>query len=230
MIEFDGEFYAAIIGAIVGSVLGGCVSYFLQRQSLRAVRDEGLEQRKYRDKSLAYSMYIKVGDIFSNLTIANSELKATVARAANQKRAAGWQDLQPFATLPMLVHFSPDEKSLLLHLKKHSLFNDISSLDRVHNNYIEMIGVYGRKRTEFTSALPIESMDESRFTSALAKADMLRFGPTMGELDQLVQHLIKSMPADIAATEQILQRLGTLFMDEFQEVLKFEPKPVQPSA
>lgn len=63
MIDFESNFWAAVIGAIVG----GAISFFLQLVANYNARKERVEAKKEADQSLAYSLIFKALKIVNHL-------------------------------------------------------------------------------------------------------------------------------------------------------------------
>ena len=222
MIDFNSEFYAAITGAIVGSAVGGLISYHLQNKALQAVKQQALEDRKSVQLSLAYSTFIKLTRLFSNLSTTNAAVQEALQRASTKNIPFGWQPLQPFATLPDHINFSTEEMALLIHLKKIELFNNLVSMDAVHNNFIDMIAVYGAKRESLTQQLKVMAVDGSEFTTFLGMPDSLAFKPAMSELDQLANHIAEALPLNTNTAADLLEQLTSTIRENFGTSLRFE--------
>jgi membrane protein YqaA with SNARE-associated domain len=59
--------FSALGGSVIGSIVGGGISYWLQNKNLAAVTAQRAEDRFEARKSLAYSLFIKMGKLFSNV-------------------------------------------------------------------------------------------------------------------------------------------------------------------
>src|SRR4051812_43689018 len=115
------EFWAAVVGAIVG----GSIAAVLQWLALRAASNERKNAALERDQAEARSLVFKVIKIqsdFGNITRAFQEMQ----RLAKQHQMPfDWQACMPLANLPRQFEFSSSEMSVLLKTKDNDLFNDV---------------------------------------------------------------------------------------------------------
>src|SRR3546814_10422982 len=134
------EFWAAIIGAIIG----GLIALGIQLLALRAAKNQRLEEAAERKKALAHALLFKMAKILSNLENFKEYLQGPlkIANEAKLEREP-WELIQPLANYPDPIQFSTDEMAMLLSLKNDDLFNEILSMDQVHKD---------RKRTRLNSS------------------------------------------------------------------------------
>ncbi len=158
------EFWSAIAGAIVG----GVIALGIQLLALHAAAKDRREAAAERQKALGHALLFKTIQIYSHLRSFNGHLKdaQAVAEKAGQKTII-WQIVLPFANLPQRVHFSTDEMAMLLSLKDDDLFNDLVSMDELHNSTIDIFSTYTARRLSLTAELPTSSMEGEVGTTPL---------------------------------------------------------------
>lgn len=141
------EFWAAIIGAVVGALAAGGVTALLQQWQY------GREKRD-RDRAYAQSLFFKVLRIHSDLEGFNRHILEANRAAERDGVRAGWQTLKPIGNLPSKVSFSGEEMAFLLSLKDMPLFNRILSLDAIHGSTVDVFALYASRRQNLLEALP----------------------------------------------------------------------------
>jgi hypothetical protein len=137
------EFWAAVGGAIVG----GIIAFVIQLVVLRAAARQREKEAAERKKALGFSLFVKMMKIHSHLHLLHEHLEEPFER---DKEGGGgrepWQIVLPLANNPMHVHFSSDEMAMLLSLKNDDLFNDVISMDEIHNSTIDLFDTFKEKR------------------------------------------------------------------------------------
>lgn len=130
MENFGGEFWAAIAGAIVG----GLIALVIQLVALWAAKAERKEDHNERRRALGYALLFKMIQIYSNLRQLRDHLAGAYERGLEDGLEEPWQFVMPIVNVPDRVEFSTDEMSMLLSLGNDDVFNDLASLDQVHNS------------------------------------------------------------------------------------------------
>src|ERR1700727_2743355 len=80
--------FSALGGSIIGSIVGGAISYWLQNKNLAAIKAQHAEDRFEARKVLAYSLFIKMGKVYSNLNL----LRKTMQQYFDEGKAAGMEE------------------------------------------------------------------------------------------------------------------------------------------
>ena len=224
----SGEFWAAIVGAIVGSLSGGFVTWLLQRNQDR-------RQTLDRNKGLARSLIFKLMRIHSDLHGFKSHVDQCAANAKRDGIGLGWNSLRAIGNLPERVAFSAEEMGYLLSLGQLDLFDKVLSLDVLHSSTIGMFELYKERRLAVTDALAA-SMEGAIGTSELSDEQMAFFGPKFAELDLLVADISTRVDQDAGESREALQEtaiavrqtLGPKFSIEFKRTDDQSP-PIQPA-
>lgn len=190
------EFWAAVIGAIVGSLAGGGVTWFLQE---RQDKRRKLEQ----DQGLARSLFYKLMKIHSDLEGYRGHVAASVQFAQQNNLPNGWQSLRPIGNGPKNIEFSPNEMSYLLSLGNFDLFNTVHSLDVVHSSTIDIFELYATRRMALTDKLPAE-MNGLVGTTQFDAQQFPQFAPRSAELNKLVADIVGRVEQDAEESKQAM--------------------------
>lgn len=200
----DSEFWAAIAGAVVG----GVISYLLQRQNLEAAEKQRDKEKQDRNDALGNALIFKLIRIHSNLVGFEEHLKERLALAAQFGESdEPWQFYIPFVNLPSPVHFSSDEMGFLLSLKDDDLFNRIASFDEVHNSAIAIFSTLDSQRAVLTSQLPTETMEGEIGHIALTPEQAKYFRPKMVQLNSLIVQASAWCKTEVPNSRFLLIRL-----------------------
>jgi len=175
------EFWAAIAGAIVGSISSGGVTWFLQRGQLQ-------QQSSERNEGLARSLLFKVIKIHSDLYNLRDLILECKNNAKDRGLPIGWQSIQPPSSLPAKITFEADEMGFFLSLKKDDLFNRLMSLDNTHSSILENFSLYSQRRMALTDMLPAV-MQGTIGEAVLNDQQLAMVAPRAAELSQLIEDI-----------------------------------------
>jgi hypothetical protein len=197
------EFWAVILGAVVA----GMIAFVLQRINLNDAKRQRDEERDERRYAVALSLLFKMVKIHSNMVNLHQHVqeKLTEAEGGNKKREL-WQDYLPVANLPRAIHFSIDEMALLLSLKDDDLFNDLASIDEIHNSAVELFKKINSRRELLLAELPAK-MEGNRGTMLLTPEQMPYFRPKMVEINLLIQSAAEWCAEQTPKCRGLLERL-----------------------
>jgi len=190
------EFWAAVIGAIVGSVSGGVIAWLLQLSQDR-------RQTRARDQAIARALIFKLVRIHSDLSGFKTHVDECEIRAKRDGLPVGWQSLRAIGNLPERVSFTPDEMSYLLSLKNYKLFDKVLSLDVVHSSTIGIFELYKERRLALTDLLSA-TMDGMVGTATLNDIQKAFFDPKAAELDLLVADIRSRVEQDANESREAL--------------------------
>ena len=154
-------FASGTVGTLVGTLVGGGITLFGQRLSIRETRQHRSEDTRLRRLASTTSLMLKLCKIAKS--IINSE---TLLESRHAAAAAEGRDLSnPAAFCPPMVgagdkmEFSPDELATLLHLSENDIFNQCLGLDDMFNTYEQLIATYNEKRNMLTGRLQPAEFD-----------------------------------------------------------------------
>ena len=211
----SGEFWAAILGALVGALAGGGISALLQRWQHR-------REKRERDRATAQSLFFKVLRIHSDLEGYRQHVAKCDAEAEGKDLCRGWQSLMPIANGPGRIAFTPEEMALLLSLRDMDLFNRILSLDAVHGSTIDMFELYASRRQALLAMMPAD-MRGSIGTIALTEDDFRRVGPLVVEVQDIDAAIRDRAEKDAQEAEKALRGLNDALRPVLGYRLELEP-------
>jgi hypothetical protein len=177
------EFWAAVAGAVVG----GVIAFIIQLIILREAAKQRAKENDERRQALGHALLFKMIKIHSNLYGFDQHLEERFAEAEKDGfEGEPWQIYLPLANTPAPVRFSTDEMAMLLSLKDDDLFNDIVSLDEVHNGTIDIFRTLNARRQALTEELPAK-MEGAKGETILTAEQLLFLRPKMVEINLLVE-------------------------------------------
>jgi hypothetical protein len=215
--------FSALGGSIIGSVVGGAISYWLQNKNLAAIKAQHAEDRFETRKVLAYSLFIKMGKVYSNLNL----LRKTMQQYFDEGKAAGmeepWTFVKALASSFAHVNFSTEEMALIMAIDA-PLFNEMMPWDAIHNGLIDVFELYGRKRNELLNMLPA-TMTGNIGRMAFTAEQRMIIGPRAAELNDMIVTLRARTIGDSEEAWEVNQRMFALVKKEFgfNRTLKRKP-------
>lgn len=215
------EFWSAIGGAVVG----GLIAFAIQLVALRAAAKQRAEEAAERRKALGHALLFKMLKIYSHLHQFNEHLEETFAKAekAGSEREP-WEIVLPIANHPAAFHFSTDEMAMLLSLKNDDVFNDVLSMDEVHNSTIVLFQTFAERRLALTSLLSAE-MEGMVGTTELTKEQWQFLRPKMVEVNDLIKSMRQRCELDARDAWSVLTRLHAVLKDKVGVRFEIELKP-----
>jgi len=202
--------FSALGGSIVGSLLGGTISYLLQQNAARAARTQREADRLETRKALAYSLLFKMIQIVSGLEqmrrLTKGQIDAAKARGVT---AEPWQVMLPIGNPPDQVKFTPDEMALVLSLDD-KLFNEIAALDQLHNSTSNLVRMYGERRTAMMARFGAR-MEGNTGTTSLSPEEYQWLAPRAVELNALIDNIIQRTEVDAQEAKDGLLKMNAAF-------------------
>ena len=188
---YSSEFWAVISGATIGAIVGGLISFLIQLKVLREGRAQREEEHSRVRSAQANSLLFKMIRIHSNFHLINRHFRESFERADTSGfKGEPWQFVIPIANPPSPVNFTADEMGMLLSLKDDDVFNNVLSMDSVHNGLVEVLNVHQERRSSLSEALPVEEADGKIVSSVLSEKQVLALRPKLIEINELV-HAIR---------------------------------------
>jgi hypothetical protein len=204
------EFWAAIIGAIVGAVVGGAISLGLQMMGASAAKKQRDEDHKLTQSALAHAVLFKMIRLLTNLWNFHDHLEASFAQAAkHDPHLEPWQFVVPIANHPKHVEFATAEMALVLSMKDNDLFNELVSLDTVHNSLVDLFVLYADRRRELTDKFSAKM--DGMVGETMIPSELLAFvRPRMVELNHLLEGMRGQAKNDFDQCERCVTKLQAL--------------------
>jgi hypothetical protein len=220
------EFWATIVGAIVG----GVISLAIQMISFREGRSIRQEDRKRQDEALARSLIFKSMRILSNIHVIQGHFVESDARAAaDGVNAEPWEKYLPIANPPEPINFSSDEMGMLLGLKDDAIFNAMMDMDVRHNSIITTLKAFNTSRTALTEAVSsvgyLDAEEGQRLSHIMPRGAATLLRPKMIEVNTLAEALKEISASDLEDSKRNLNNLRDLLEKKILFGYKLELVP-----
>lgn len=216
------EFWAAIIGAIVGAFAGGGVTAAIQHWQYR-------REKRDRDRALAQGILFKLLCIHRNLEAYSRHVAECDASAKRHKLTLSWQSLKPIAASPPRVSLTTDEMGFLLSLKRPQLLTQVVDAEPIHNATIDLFELYARRRAALTSVVPAE-MRGLIGTIDLSKVDRGLVDPIAAELDDLAAVIRARAAEDARQSWETLTQFAEVAQDSIGHRISLSISPAATGA
>jgi hypothetical protein len=215
------EFWAAIIGAIVGGSIAAIVQWLFARS-----------ERRRQERAQATSLLFKLAKITANLIVLKQHVDECFAPVPNMGLDTQlWQVLTPIANLTDPIHFTTEEMSVLLAQANDKVFHQVMGLDDQHNTMITLMRAFQAGRADLNQRLePYRIIDriEGDRVEARFPADVIQnFSPYTIELNSLVAHLRESLPKDVRDARQATEAAQSMMRNNLR--IKFKVQINDPS-
>ncbi|MFI4973247.1 MAG: hypothetical protein ACHP84_01765 [Caulobacterales bacterium] len=196
------ETWAAILGALVGSGIGGAISAGLQRWMFSHTTRE-------RNQGLAYGLLVKLATIASHLSVLDRHVERALASDHPSHKENPTLALGPMPATMRRVDFSTDEIAVLLSMGDDNVTNALMMTDERHNNTLDLVGFYSERRIRLTDSIEPASVSPEGGTFSLKadQATQLR----VAELDSLVAEIRQHLSSDASKALNVLQQVAGLF-------------------
>jgi len=171
------EFWAAIAGAIVGSIAAGGISIALQFWQYR-------RERQSQDQSMAWRIFFKLFQLEQDFAAIQNHIASCDEYAKSKGIRIGWQSLTAPVNVPAKIRFSPDELSLLFSFDNLELFGMVAQVEAAHVAIVDLQLLYVQRRENLIDRIPA-AMDGRVASVNFTDEDVQRFGPLVAEVDDM---------------------------------------------
>ncbi|MBB2822441.1 UNVERIFIED_ORG: hypothetical protein GGD59_005730 [Rhizobium esperanzae] len=206
------EFWAAIIGAVVG----GAVTLIAQRQEQKASRQERAEDRQLEAKGQAHSLLFKVISIHASFAHIKAHVDERLEFGKNEKAELVSSILVPIANPPSPIDFAPSEMAMLLSLKNDDVFNALASLDKIHNSIIPAWTMYDAKRSAIAVQGENHTFDGSDGRGQFDVRRGSHLEAMIFEVEAIAKELVRRAQEDFVEANHALRKLVPLLNDRLQ--------------
>ena len=166
-----GEFWIGLIGVVVGALLSGAISYWLQKQQFD--RENSIYAKETLATNQSSSMVVcnKLLRIISNLIELDNTLKTCKKEAhkENLDQSKPWLFINAMTPIPQHINFADAEIAFCYRNLNSGLAGDIFDLARTHFLFIEIMTIYSKDRKIFLESLrdgtPMEFNEAGVLTS-----------------------------------------------------------------
>lgn len=218
------EFWAAIVGAIVGGIVAALIQYM----SLRHQTSEEKKRQRERDQALGRGLIFKLMRLVSDLHNIDDHLSSSKSRAEPQMKAEPWLYVVPIANLPDRIKVSSEEASLVLG-QNNDVLNDLLDLEVIHGGALQAMKLYGDLRQALTEKLPHSTFQGSVETLELPVEQMAPLRPRMIELNSIIDALHLRSKADFDLAIKTLTGVSQILAERYDLKLKLEISPTKSS-
>lgn len=222
------EFWAALAGAVVGSLVSGAISYFLQKSSFEEQKRDRNAQKRDERRALGHSLFFKVLSIANTLQHVKNHAYECKRRAADagDEGAPPVTYLLPILNLGDPVQLVAEEMSLLLSTGADDVFNRVLELAPIHNSILPVWQQYAAMRAELNE-ITSTGID---LATGIGQSEIPLNSPTavkFFEANQTAQQLIERAIRDEADALETLPMLVMVLNDKAGTGIAIEPKPKQ---
>jgi hypothetical protein len=200
----------AVFSVVGGSILGGAIStivaFVVQKRNLDAANKQRDQDRLEVRKARGYALLFKMIRIASNIENLGKAMQSCFEEAARRGfKGDPWQIVQPIVPATDPVNFTAEEMALILSIDD-KLFNEIASLDQLHNSTAALFDLYGTMRQKVLDRFGAV-MSGSFGTTGLTQADYDWLAPRATELNGLLTALQQRSDQDAKETWGVLVKL-----------------------
>ena len=225
------DFIAAIVGALIGSIAGGFITFLVQRYAVTEARRDRKEDLLRVQQALASALVFKMMRIHGNLLHVHQHIEDGVAIAEKEGVTDDlWRFVQPIANLPSLIRFTSEEMGMLLAQKDNDFFNAMQPMDEVHNAVIETLAAYQEQRAALTDALPAPTgREEDTLGTTLSSADYNSVIRLIINTNSLINQLRPMAAREAKLADELLGGLSVLLKERGLANFKLERKQEPPT-
>lgn len=195
------EFWAAIIGALIGGLVSFAAQFYAIRHAENERKTHDLKQQQARAHALLY----KLVRIHSNFKSIGDHLESAWDRLDSEKRSKQeiWSHIPAMASFPAPVVLENDEMVLLMSLEDTELANKTLMLDENCNHFVETFKLFCLMRSQLTAQLPVDEISGNQFTTNLSPEQVMRFAPEIHQLNDLAEQIRDWAKEKVPTTYQI---------------------------
>jgi hypothetical protein len=202
------EFWAAIAGALVGSIAGGIVSLLLQLSASKQAREDRAQEKLARNKVVGAGLLTKTVLMHGNLKSFTSYLDEVQTPDPRTGAAREfWQNVRPLANSPRAVAFETEELALSMGLGVPDLLARLQKLDHTHAAAADQIMAISQRRAELDALLPLAFDSDGRASVVLDDQQLFRVRPRMVDINLLAAQMIEKLYDDEREGFQLLRDL-----------------------
>jgi hypothetical protein len=210
-----GTFWSTLIGAIIGAVVGGAINLVIQWHSITAARADRRRTKREKDLAAAFRVMVKIIKMLSHIRHIRGQVACAKQQLGARDPADLWMVMPAFGTMPQTVEFSDADTAFILSTGERSVMLEAIELADVHNDLLNLVTAYSAHRESLTSALPVEAMQGSFGVTSLDQSGMLKFGPAMTKVRDLMQAVERRAEEDQVQSRRVYENLKTYCTKRF---------------
>ena len=204
-----GPFWPTLIGAVVGAVVGGIITFGIQVNGVRIARQERVAAKRQEDLAAAYGTMVKLVKILTTFRhVAETMLEAkTMLETPRFKGVDLWQVTPPFGGLPAKVSFGEKEVAFVLSTNERGLMLAALELEDMQSNVIDLCVIYSQRREKMTETLTAMEMDGRIALTSFKPEDMAKIAPHVMPLNDLTAVLSGRTPGYVVNATRIFDEM-----------------------
>lgn len=211
------EFWAAIIGAVVGGVF----SMGLQLIAIRNERKLRQDERNNIRKNMGNVVLWKLMDISSNYHHLNKHIHDGFSQGHPESWPEPWSLVKAFASPPQEVYMTYEEIAFVGSLGNIDLTHNLSTLASRYNSQIGAFLTFCRLRTDLEEEMP-KKLDGPFFVSELNEAELESLAPKMAVVNRLILDLSEIVDTNCKEAKLAAETLAKELNEEFGSALTIE--------
>ncbi|MEQ1717918.1 MAG: hypothetical protein ABL907_18410 [Hyphomicrobium sp.] len=213
------EFWAAVIGSIIGGAIAGIIQYF----TLRHQTSEQDKIRRQKHKALGRSLTFKLMRLTSDLHAINTHLAESQKLSTSEMKNDPWSYVLPIANLPDRIKFLENEIALVME-GNNALATDLLDIEATHASSLQLLQKYADIRQLLTEKMPPSQLDGNTGSTDLNAEQLAALRPRMIELNSIISALISRSQADLDLAKATTVTVNKILSEKHNLRLKLEFK------
>lgn len=220
--SFGPEFFAAIIGALVGGLmallvqlLGFWFQIFERNRTTQREREE--EEKRQRDREIvhAFSILVKINRAHTTIMDMKNHLHRGVLTAIKERMRYALA-IKAFSSDPEPFRFSIDELALVRKMREADILNELLDLPFVHDMYIDNMRYHREECFKMADlAKDVKLSKDGKAQTFYSEADKARIEILVHQLDEIVLHLYGRSLGDFSYVNNLFFDIQNRFLEYF---------------
>ena len=218
------EFVAAILGAIVGSLGSGIISFLLQRHNYKRQEEKQAAADQARDTALTTSVIFALSNIYHSLHDYREYFTEVRSYLAENPEVPRWARLMAVSNLPDVTSIEQQSIVVFALNSEPNLGSKVMNAVRLHSRFTQILGDYcdGRERLGIEMSKPGIGKEVS---INMDDSERERLNPLLISLDDLAQTLLDNFESDLSFVRQTLIEVVAFNKAKFNSQLSIDIKP-----
>lgn len=189
------EFVSAIVGAVIGSLSAGVISWLLQRASFKKDRIKRAEEKRDADRAQLLQAFYACVQAVSDLHKFNEEAETAKHRAVGMGfpkvhgLSNSWSALNPLATLPRPIAVNPEAITVFIDHNAADLAMEVLDVVAIHRSTIDLWESFKESRRRFGEKVSVK-IDGLVTYTPLSNEEIERLYPHLKELTDMADGIL----------------------------------------
>lgn len=198
------EFWIGLIGVIIGALLSGGISFFLQLESFKR-EQKRLSKKNFEEKKvLALGVVFKLRRIHSDIYNVHRHFDYCVNKADPESLSDHWSYMMPWIRPWNKFSFSTGEVVLIFKKDNNRIVNDLLDIQYLHQNIGNDLIEYRKLHEKLEEAMPRSETKGTTSISELSEQERLKLFPSMVKANSLVVGLHENIEQHSKQTQNLL--------------------------